>query len=396
MQLKHLDAAVMLGIIVCQISSIRLSSSPTDCLDDVNTCMSHLCKSEEAFYNGMCDVTDERCQIKGSKVCNLTIHNVMGRFPSLRGCVCAWEGEFCDSIHGLAAQCQQKPAHQKRSTVNRQSSGLPHHALDGDGSCLNQMGVCLQDVTCNKYLAPVLKECTADYCNNTLCQQVTRQFYTSVPFNMAEMLVMCECDASHQDCLYMKNILHSGTCENKDWICLDAVNQCVKDWDCRNLLKSFQSKCWIAADAQCSGGDLGSFDCISQMDPALILGVDPECKMAFVATFGTALMYPCTCKGLHSDDLVKCSILQDILHNRSHFMIPRKQSEDPHEPPKGHESEQPDRWVTDYLLHAFAYVLLAGVVLLLLIAVLGRVWVLKKRNKRKAHPPQKSHFVDTI
>lgn len=104
---------------------------------------------------------------------------------------------------------------------------------DGAGSCLKQMGVCVQDVMCNKHLAPVLQACTAEQCNNTHCQQVTRQFYSSMPFNIAEMLVMCECDASDQDCLYMKNILHSGICENEAWICLDAVNQCRKDWHCR-------------------------------------------------------------------------------------------------------------------------------------------------------------------
>ncbi|KAF7667069.1 hypothetical protein LDENG_00080020 [Lucifuga dentata] len=206
------------------------------------------------------------------------------------------------------------------------------------------MAVCVRDVICNRYLVPVRQACAAAQCDNTHCQQVTQQFYGSMPFNVAEMLVMCECEASDENCLHMKDILHSGTCDDEVWICQDAVVQCLQDWHCRNLLKTFQSKCWRAEDAQCSESDLGSAECISQMDPALILGVDPECRTAFLATLGTALMHPCTCKGLHKDDLLKCNRLQDIFHNRSHFMIPQKHSED-HQPPETNESEQDHKWV---------------------------------------------------
>lgn len=57
----------------------------------------------------VCDIQDEGCQIKGSEVCNLTIQTAMDQFPALRGCVCAWEEELCDSIQELAAQCPRTP-----------------------------------------------------------------------------------------------------------------------------------------------------------------------------------------------------------------------------------------------------------------------------------------------
>lgn len=87
----------------------------------------------------------------------------------------------------------------------------------------------------------------------------------------------------------------------------------------RDLLKTFRTKCWSSEEAQCSDSDLRKDECFTQMDPALILGADSECKSAFLATLGTALHYPCTCKGVRSDDLLKCHVIHDVLHNRSHF-----------------------------------------------------------------------------
>lgn len=103
----------------------------------------------------------------------------------------------------------------------------------GAGSCLDQMTVCVSDAVCNRYLAPLLQACMADQCDRDRCRQQTQQFYGSMPQNVAEMLVMCECDASDQTCLHMKTALHSGTCGDETWICQDTVNQCVEDSHCR-------------------------------------------------------------------------------------------------------------------------------------------------------------------
>ncbi|KAM7385696.1 hypothetical protein PAMP_001758 [Pampus punctatissimus] len=215
MQLIRLEAAVILGFVIPQIWSLTFSSTPSDCLAAVYTCMSDLCKSEQAFYAGTCE--DERCQIKSSEVCDITIQTVLDQFPSLQGCVCAWDEELCDSIQKLATQCHQRPVY------------------DSTGSCLEQMRVCVSDAVCNRYLAPVLQACMAEGCDHDRCQQATQQFYGSMPQNVAEMLVMCDCEASDQSCLHMKNALHSGTCRKETWICKDTVSLCVKDRHCRVL-----------------------------------------------------------------------------------------------------------------------------------------------------------------
>lgn len=104
---------------------------------------------------------------------------------------------------------------------------------DGAGSCLEQIKVCVSDTVCNRYLAPVLQSCMGDQCNRDNCQQVTQQFYGSMPHNVAEMLVICKCEASDQSCLDMKTTLHNGMCGDDTQICQETVKQCVKDSNCR-------------------------------------------------------------------------------------------------------------------------------------------------------------------
>lgn len=104
---------------------------------------------------------------------------------------------------------------------------------DGAGSCSDRITVCLNDKVCNRFFALVLGACNAAQCNHDSCQRLARQFHSSMPHNVAEMLVMCECEASDEDCVGMKTVLHSSTCGDEPWICQDTVNHCVKDGDCR-------------------------------------------------------------------------------------------------------------------------------------------------------------------
>lgn len=110
-------------------------------------------------------------------------------------------------------------------------STFPLAVHDGGTSCSERISVCVDDAVCNKYLIPVLQACMPQQCDS--CQQVLQQFYASMPSNVAELLAMCECEASDQSCLEMKTLLHSGTCGEHTWICQDTVNQCVQDSHCR-------------------------------------------------------------------------------------------------------------------------------------------------------------------
>ncbi|XP_068184222.1 LOW QUALITY PROTEIN: GDNF family receptor alpha-like [Antennarius striatus] len=422
----QLEATLMFGIVLPWIVSISMSSPFPDCLVPMDTFLSNLCKNRQAFYD---DISwDEGCQIKGSEVCNMTIQTAMDQFPSLQGCVCSWEEELCDSIQTLVAQCHRKPVPQKRrrTVMDWQSSSLIGYgnyfvmiklvfyiiikmllsAITKLPHCIffflqctvvvdpaDQMAVCVSDAVCNKYLVHVLQACTEDHCDDDLCQKVTQQFFDFMPHNVAEMLVMCECEASNKNCMQIKAALHSRTCGHKTWICQDTFKQCVEDNTCRDKLKTLRNKCWSPDEAQCSESGFLKDECFSQMDPALILGAKPECKKAFMTTLGSSLHYPCTCQGVHNDDLVTCNIIRDIFHNRSHFTMSWKISSGLSMPPKTNESEQDHSWSHDYILYGFAALLFVGVVVLMPLAVISKIWMLRRRERNKIPLPQKSSCV---
>lgn len=63
-----------------------------------------LWKSCFSTSSPLCSNPDGSCQIKVSKVCNMTIHSIVDQYPTVRGCLCAWE-EPCTSLELLTSQC---------------------------------------------------------------------------------------------------------------------------------------------------------------------------------------------------------------------------------------------------------------------------------------------------
>ncbi|KAM9804193.1 GDNF family receptor alpha-like [Neosynchiropus ocellatus] len=166
---------------------------------------------------------DGGCQIKDSMICNMTIKTVLDQFPSLRACLCVEEEEeeeLCGSLHDLATQC------------------LPQAAYDSGGSCSDQVRACVSDSVCNRHLAPVLLACAADHCVPDQCQGATQNFYAQMPIGVAEMLAMCDCNPSDQSCMLMKWMLHSGACGQETRLCLETVDQCVTDSECRQVINN--------------------------------------------------------------------------------------------------------------------------------------------------------------
>ncbi|XP_075874525.1 GDNF family receptor alpha-like [Nelusetta ayraudi] len=390
----HLEIAVILGIVIPHMLSVGAPSPSPDCLAAVDDCLSNLCKSQQAIYSAVCG--DEDCQIKGGlNGCNLTVQTMLER-----RCVCNWEEEQCGSMQALATQCHRRTAAlQKRSAATHwQTSTLIDYVHDGTGSCLDRLTVCVGDAVCNLYLVPVLQACTAGPCDEGRCRQAIGQFYGSMPRGVAEMLVMCECEASDQSCAQMRRALHGSACSGEAWTCQNSVVRCAQEASCREILKHFQTKCWSFEENElCSQTDFSQDGCLELMDPGLFLGDEPECKKAFLATLGTVLHHPCSCNGVHNDHVLTCSRIHDVLHNRSLFMMPWQSSSGPLKPPKMDESGQNLSWphskFPDYLLYAFASVLLVGVIVLMPLALVCKIWTMKRRNEKMFHPLQKSNCV---
>uniref|UniRef100_A0A3P8VL34 GDNF/GAS1 domain-containing protein n=1 Tax=Cynoglossus semilaevis TaxID=244447 RepID=A0A3P8VL34_CYNSE len=374
MTLTQLQAAAILGIVLPLMSGLSLPNS--ECSTAVHNFISNLCKNEEARLNHE-RPNGEECQIKGSGLCNLTVQTVLDQYPTLQRCVCAGqEEELCESIQALATQCLRRTGTRKkrRTVMDWSSSSLISYEYIGSGSCFDRMRVCLSDAVCNKYLASVLQACGAEACDGDNCQQVSGDFRGSMPQNVAEMLLMCECEATDQSCLQMKKALHSGTCGGETLICQETVQRCLTDTNCRSLLKKFQAKCWSFEYLDCGDGDFVGSDCLTSMDPAHILGADPECKQAFTATLGSVLHAPCSCKGMQGKEQQTCHRIHDVFHNRSLFLPSRKSQRGLFESQEREDAEQSQTWSQDYILYAFAVALFVGTLILLPLAVVINIW----------------------
>ncbi|XP_061766321.1 GDNF family receptor alpha-like isoform X1 [Nerophis ophidion] len=385
MQRNHMGDAVILGLLCSHVCSLA-SSTHLDCAIPTDTRIAFACKNPEALVRSVC----EGCHAKDSETCNMTVQAVLDQFPPLRACE-----ELCGAIQELVAQCEPQPALQKRtSQTGRQSNTLIN--FEPVGSCTDQMRLCVSDASCNKNLARVLQACTAGRCDPDRCGRETRHFYASIPHNLAETLVMCECDPADHICRQMTAVLHGNTCGEDTLVCQEALRRCVEDQHCRELLTSFQAECWSPAAAACSGEALQS-ECFGRLDPSDILGEDLKCRKAFVATLGTALQRPCTCQQVHGPDFRTCSVIQDVLHNRSHFRSHRRRN-GPSTPPAISESEEGRKGLTDYLLYSGAAVLFLGL-LPMTLAVLYKMRLVRRHNRREEtrfQPLEKSPCVALI
>ncbi|CAB1338520.1 unnamed protein product [Coregonus sp. 'balchen'] len=449
--------AMVIVVLVYQITSIQISSRSTGCLAFMETCLSESAFCEKTSLRNICNPKDgqalsssvrsrwnpmkeqpittrdsclsalhscqkshhcalvykklkDSCQ-KGKKLCNspssqdhcLSLWMEL-QSTSLSNCTCTMSRRKCQGIWSVVNNnsCIQNALEalgstglhdlKDRSNTRKKLTGNVH---DIDGSCLQQMTICLHDEVCNRRMVPLVQTCSAKQCNSTHCRQVTQQLYAGLPYNIAEMFVLCECDPGDPDCLHMKEGLHSGTCgehleEARTQICLEIFDNCLREALCRNRLEALLSNCWDTEDTPCS--DYAMDECTSLLDPALILGGDAECRMALIATMGTALQHPCTCDGLHNKDLLKCDMMHQVLHNRTHFMSPVKKDRTPYVPPPVSESGSGYEWLSDQLLYVFAYILLVAVVLMAVMIVF-HIRTHRGNEKPQFHPPDKNGVV---
>ncbi|XP_059929099.1 GDNF family receptor alpha-like [Gadus macrocephalus] len=395
----HLGNALILGVVIHHVAMGLLSRSP-DCLRSIDTCISDLCRNMEqaGAIGSLCG--DDGCQIIGSEVCNVSVGAMLEQFPSLQQCMCVWleeveeveeeEVEPCRSLQALTTQCHQKPALRKRSTpaeMDWKASNLLGVVSSDGGSCLKRIGTCLADPVCNRNLWPLLEACGEERCHGTRCRGASRRFYGGLPASVADLLVMCDCGPGEKDCRRMAARLHRGTCGGEVWSCQEGVSHCWRDQSCRQRLKSFTSKCWHAESATCGEYDDGNEECVWQMEPALLLSGEAECRTAFLALMGTPLQYPCTCTGLNSGERQRCDTVSNVLHNRSRFtglwptLVDSNKTFD-----TGESKSDGHTWVTGHFLYGLIYLALIVIVILVTTGILCKSGVLRKKGQTQFHP----------
>ncbi|XP_019902685.1 GDNF family receptor alpha-like [Esox lucius] len=239
------------------------------CLSALESCqISHRCAVVYKKLKDSCQTRNDQCNFPGSGDSCLSLWMEL-QGTSLSNCTCSlrrrkcqgiWRGvnnnpcirkalealssmglsdikESSDMRNKLSANVQQKSLF-----LDWKASSLKEFVHETGGSCLQQMTICLSDEVCNRWMVPLVEACSSSQCNSTSCQQMAQQFYAGLPYNVAQMFVLCDCEQGDQDCLHVKKGLHSGTCgehleEARLPICLEIFDNCLMEANCRFVLK---------------------------------------------------------------------------------------------------------------------------------------------------------------
>ncbi|XP_051775219.1 GDNF family receptor alpha-like [Erpetoichthys calabaricus] len=236
-------------------------------------------------------------RIVDSSDCNITIQYLTDRYLEFRSCVNT-KTSLCHLL--LDESCVVKADRVLIILLCLRLLSGPVSVR----SCTEIKKLCIQNETCNRLLVPRLSACPEDpaQCNASRCQMAVQHFYEKLPFNMAEMLAFCDCSAVDDDCLHLKRSFHDRMCSGDitpSSTCINVLDRCMADAACRHRFDAFHSKCWSEGQEVCNGSK--------------------DCRAAFIATRGTVLQIPCTCKGLERSHWSKCKHFQSLFHGKSCF-----------------------------------------------------------------------------
>ncbi|XP_047667858.1 GDNF family receptor alpha-like isoform X2 [Tachysurus fulvidraco] len=412
------------------------------CFSLMQPCFSpDLCRSEQTLLRNVCVSEDSSCQMQSTDGCNMTIQAVLARS---RECVCTDENP-CSVLQLLVSFCHPYldvdplPASDASRLANQQASSQanarhPHsdHHLPFpvhennlknkdewkesqllpsvptlDISCVQGMTLCIQDEVCNRQLVPFVQSCSTPQCEGRLCRMAARRFYSSLPENMVDMLVFCQCEPDDQDCKHFQTMHNSNSCkqdQTSEWTCLEMLDNCTGEKICSikpicsvhrisgQRFEVFLSKCFGSEDASLSG--YSTIELLHVLDLNFFVSGNKECRLAFVDTMGSVLQSLCTCHGLDHHNLYRCNVLQQAIHNRSYFKPQGPKKNIPTTKSKVNKSQQEHSWLNDQLL----YIVLSVCVLVVIIAVslaivthkLGKKHNVSENPDSRYRPPEDS------
>uniref|UniRef100_A0A7N4NYW8 GDNF/GAS1 domain-containing protein n=1 Tax=Sarcophilus harrisii TaxID=9305 RepID=A0A7N4NYW8_SARHA len=269
-----------------------------------------------AVLEDVCNVSGNDCKMKDSLSCNLSIQSLKDLYPNFKNCFCT-EDIYCSVNKLLGKQC---------SNAYLFSCNLNIFLLlgfQGIWSCLEAAQICVGDVTCNKQLALYIKACSATGrpCNLTQCQAAIRFFYQNMPFNIGQMLALCDCAPADIPCQKSKDVLHNNSCAGNvvpPPSCLDIIHSCQDDEICRSHYETFQSKCWRHVTEKCYFDET----CINTFNKEdITCSADDTCKAAYIDTLGTILHVQCTCSSIPFTEQPLCEIFYHMLQSKSCFNL---------------------------------------------------------------------------
>ncbi|KAM9018751.1 GDNF family receptor alpha-like isoform 2-T2 [Ara ararauna] len=199
-------------------------------------------------------------------------------------------------------------------------SALSKQAYTANSTCLDVNKECIEDEVCNKQLSLYLKACSVNKkCNMEECQAALRFFYENMPFEVAQMMIFCDCTQPDESCHRAKELLHGKPCAVTAVpppSCLNVIHMCEENESCRKKYTAFRSKCWRHVTKKCYN-DEACLETLIKDDMACSANTD--CKAAYISNWGTMLRVKCTCQNLPATEHYLCELFHHMLHSKSCF-----------------------------------------------------------------------------
>ncbi|KAM6323473.1 GDNF family receptor alpha-like [Aegotheles albertisi] len=199
-------------------------------------------------------------------------------------------------------------------------SALSKQTYTANRTCLDVNKECVEDEVCNKQLSLYLKVCSVNKkCNMEECQAAIRFFYQNMPFEVAQMMIFCDCTQPDESCHRAKELLHGKPCAVTAVpppSCLNVLHMCEENELCRKKYKTFQSKCWRHMTKKCYDDEA----CLeSLINGDMPCSANPDCKAAYISNWGTMLRVECTCQNLPPMEQSLCKLFHHMFHSKSCF-----------------------------------------------------------------------------
>ncbi|TRZ23822.1 hypothetical protein HGM15179_003293 [Zosterops borbonicus] len=199
-------------------------------------------------------------------------------------------------------------------------SALSKQAYTTNRSCLDVNRECIEDEVCNKQLSLYLKVCSVNKkCNVEGCQAAIRFFYRNMPFEVAQMMIFCDCIQRDESCHRAKELLHGKPCAVTvvpPPSCLNVIHMCEENESCRKKYTTFRSKCWRHVTKKCYN-DKACLETLIKDD--MPCSANADCKAAYISNWDTMLHMECTCQNLPQVEQPLCELFHHMLHSKSCF-----------------------------------------------------------------------------
>uniref|UniRef100_U3JGJ8 GDNF family receptor alpha like n=2 Tax=Ficedula albicollis TaxID=59894 RepID=U3JGJ8_FICAL len=282
-------------------------------------------------------------------------------------------------------------------------SALSKQVYTTNRSCLDVNRECVEDEVCNKQLSLYLKVCSVNKCNVEGCQAAIRFFYRNMPFEVAQMMIFCDCVQHDESCHRAKDLLHGKPCAVTAVpppSCLNVIHMCEENQLCRRKYTTFRSKCWRHVTKKCYS-DEACLETLIKGD--MPCSANADCKAAYISSWGTMLHMECTCQNVPPVEQPLCELFHHMLHSKSCFSDLRQISIQK----KGFHwvnTERPGEKISGAQLHSSAvngenvYIIAYSscIALILGIVLLTLLKIRACRTKYESRSPSPDHSSETF